>query len=145
MKNIHNLFYLLILVFTFTQTSFAQTNKTEFNYFTDLEEATSEAEKTGKPLLIFMHRKSCGNCAGTWKAILGDKILQSQLEKKVVFVKINVDGSSSSSAYFMIRDSGGSYRLPLIGIIDVNSEEVFVDSEGYKTPDDLGDMLNTIN
>lgn len=143
MKNIFKILFVFTL-FTFLNIKASAQNKQELSHFTNLEDAKVKAKETGKPLFIFVHRKGCGRCASTWIAINGNRTLQEKLKKDVVFVKVNTDSQAGSDAYFMIRDSGGSYSLPLMGIVDVKSKKVFAESEGYKNAEAITTMLSKI-
>lgn len=141
-------FSLLILAFSFiTVQSFAQSDlfSEDFQPLTDLNEAVETAKAENKPLFIFSGRKGCGNCGGTWSAIQEDFALKTKLQNDVVFVWVDTDGEQGSDAYWMLMEEGGSYSLPLMGIVDTQTEEVYVSSMGYKSAEFINSMLDEVN
>lgn len=142
MKYTLQFFFILGFIFIINQVS-AQTFNT-LPHYTKLSEAKAKAKATGKPLFLFVHRNNCGNCRGTWSALKKDYTLQDKLNKEVIFVKVNTDSKDGDEAYWMIRDTGGSFTLPLMGVVDANSGKVYAESTGYKSSKYISQMLTKI-
>lgn len=141
-------FSFLVLVFScVTVQSFAQSDlfSEDFNPLMDLDEAVEIAKTEKKPLFIFIGREACGNCHGTLESIQEDFALKTKLQNDVVFVWVDTDGEQGGAAYWMLMDEGGSFSLPLMGIVDTQTEEVYVSSMGYKSANFVSSMLDEVN
>lgn len=114
-------------------------------YYTSYSDAQAQAEKTKKPLFIYLHKPNCSRCTSTWNGIVNNKKLVERLKKEVVLVYIDTKTNSSdfSTAYFKIRKNGGRFGTPLIGIINQKSQ-VLVDNEGYASVDKINQFLDKL-
>ena len=114
-------------------------------YYTSFDEAKAMADKTERPLFIYIHKPACGRCISTWNGITNDPALKKRIKEEVVFVFVDTETSRDDfqKAYSSIRTKGGSFGTPLIGIIG-NKGKVLVDNEGYASVAQLNKFLDKI-
>lgn len=110
------------------------TGPTEVKWFTDLNLATKEAQKTNKSIFAVFYANWCPACQELQSDILSNEEFKQKLAQKYVSVKIDTDSNPQLSSEY------GIYGLPTILIIDSNGNEI-ARYAGYQSPDQLLTVL----
>jgi thiol:disulfide interchange protein len=106
----------------------------ELKWYTDLNSAIAEAQKTNKPIFAVFSASWCPACQQLESETLTDPRVQQKIAQKYIAVKIDTDSNPDLSSTYGIRG------IPAIIILDSNGAPVqnFV---GYQSPDELLSIL----
>lgn len=116
----------------------------------DLDHLATEAAKTDRHLLVWLHKTDCGYCEAMREFTLEDDTIATELKKHFLFVPINVydddwvilkDFSGSGKAF--AKKTGYNF-YPSTLFIDQNGKIIFA-APGYINLNDFRYMLKFIN
>lgn len=102
----------------------------ELKWYTNLDAAISEAQKTKKSIFVFFSASWCPACQQLESETLVNNEVKQKLAQNYVAVKIDVDTNPELSSKY------GIYSIPALIFMNSNGEET-KRIEGYLSPDQL--------
>ena len=102
----------------------------ELKWYTNLDSAISEAQKTNKPIFVVFSASWCPACQQLESETLVNEEVNQKLSQNYVAVKIDVDTNPELSSKY------GIYSIPTLIFMNSNGEET-KRIEGYQSPDQL--------
>jgi thiol:disulfide interchange protein DsbD len=125
----------MILTVPQSNNSSSISNKTtnqsyELKWYTNLDTAISEAQKTKKPIFAVFSASWCPACQQLESETLVNNEVKQKLAQNYVAVKIEVDTNPELSSKY------GIYSIPAIILMNSNGEET-KRIEGYVSPEQL--------
>jgi thioredoxin 1 len=109
-------------------------SQVELKWYTDLNSALQEAQKTNKQVFIDFYADWCPYCKELDKKTFPDTRVSAKLAQNYVLVKINTDQNPDLASQYKV------YGLPTMVILNSNGQEVNRIS-GYVTPEQLLNQL----
>ncbi len=131
----------MILTVPQSNNSSSISNKTtnqsyELKWYTNLDTAISEAQKTKKPIFAVFSASWCPACQQLESETLVNNEVKQKLAQNYVAVKIDIDTNPELSSKY------GIYSIPAIILMNSNGEEN-KRIEGYVSPEQLlGNIIN---
>jgi thioredoxin-related protein len=116
----------------------------------DINAIVSDAKKTDKHVLVFLHKTDCGYCDSMIIFTLDDDAVKEMIKKYFVFIDINISDNDKVT-YKSFKGSGHDFAkhvgynfYPSSLFIDENDEIVFA-APGRQDENDFYIMLNYVN
>ena len=115
----------------------------------DLDKIVSDANKSGKHVMLFLHKDGCGFCEKMMFSF-EDKNLSKKIKKDFILVDLNRDdnetisfqGYKGSNKAFLKKLGVDFY--PIVTFMDKNSSFIY-NVTGYRNPKKLTSVLNYIS
>ncbi|WP_414468241.1 thioredoxin family protein [Methanobacterium sp. ACI-7] len=106
----------------------------DINWYTDLNQALGEAQKSSKPLFIDFYTVWCSSCQQLDKNTLSDPQVKEKLSKDYIPVKIDIDKNPQLASQYKI------YGIPTLVFLNPDGSEI-KRYEGYIGPQELLNQL----
>jgi thioredoxin 1 len=106
----------------------------KLNWYTDINSALQEAQKTNKQVFIDFYADWCPYCKKLDENTYPDPKVSAKLSQNYVLVKINTDQNPALASQYKV------YGLPTMVILNSNGQEIKRIS-GYLTPEQILNQL----
>ncbi len=112
----------------------SQSQTVNLKWYTDINPALQEAQKTNKQVFIDFYADWCPYCKELDKNTFPDPKVSAILAQKYVLVKINTDQNPALASQYQV------YGLPTMVILNSNGQEI-KRITGYVTPEQMLNQL----
>ncbi len=130
--------FLLITNISFAQKSNVLTTQTSF-YEGPFEDITTEAKRTGKPIILTFVEDWCNHCQKMTKTTFNDKSVANKLNQN--YLAYQVDGTTADGK--MLIKQFNISDFPAVVVLD-KAQKIKGNFNGYHQPQDFLKALNGI-
>lgn len=113
-----------------SNSSINSNQSSDLKWYTNLDAAIAEAQKTNKPIFAVFSASWCPACQQLESETFVDDKVKQKLDQNYVAVKIDVDTNPELSSKY------GIYSIPALIFMNSNGTET-KRLEGYRSPDQL--------